>query len=69
MKNIFTDGISLYFAGDLYVLPVDFPAGVIRILKPDSALAKAQTHALIPLSQAEDCCNQNSAADADPGIG
>lgn len=50
-------GDPIFFDGVVYILLVDFRAREIRILKLDSSLENAEIHAMVPLSQVEDCYN------------
>ena len=49
----------VFFEGCIYMIDVDFPEGMIRIMKFDCKLHKTSVYVEIPLSSVKDCYNLN----------
>ena len=47
----------VYYAGSIYILAVDFPGGLMRILRFDCSSGRTETVAELPLSIVKDCYN------------
>ena len=56
MEGHYSDS-PVYFEGGIYIIDVDFPGGLIRIVRFDCNDYHASIHAKLPLSAVKDCYN------------